>query len=130
MSARARPTPRTVATRRSRSTSVRHIQVYSPTRDLSASNAKFATENWCFTGHLGGPRTGTRGRSNANVEFDVGMDPNRSGLLHRWGTSASAPVLGVAREPGSNIRPGPATGRGRAISAPLLDSRPLMGEGG
>ena len=35
---------------------------------------------------FGGSLHRGRGRSDANVEFDAGMDPNRSGLLHRWGT--------------------------------------------
>src|SRR5947208_14378130 len=50
ISARAGPTPLTVATSRSRSSSVGHIHVYSPTGALSAREADFGTKNEVFAG--------------------------------------------------------------------------------
>src|SRR5207248_5028178 len=50
ISARAGPTPLTVATSRSRSSSVGHIHVYSPTGGVSAREADFATKNVVFAG--------------------------------------------------------------------------------
>src|SRR5436853_3421497 len=87
MTTRARPTPRTVATSRSRSSSVGHIHVYSPTLPLSADGANFTTELLQFAagwgGRIGRCRAGARIRAHSG-ESSQALDRGR--LMGQVGT--------------------------------------------